>query len=416
MKKFFLFIVVSSVVQLSIGQNPQWLVFDTSNTIMLSNYISDISIDNNNNKWISSNLGLSKFDNVDWTNFDTSNSGLPTPQITSLATEGNIVWMGTSSNLNSSGAGLVSFDGLIWTIYDSTNTPMLSNSISSISIDNHNNKWVGGVSGQVLKFNNNTWTVFNNIYNSQWGFDIKNFDFNNDTVWLATGAGVSNFFGNSTWEHYNTLNSDLPSMTVFTIKNENYIKWIGTWNGLAKVTGTEWTIYNSANSILPHNGIISLAIESNGTKWIGTYGGGLVKFDGTTMTVFNTSNSDIPNNFIRTIQIDKNSNKWIGTNKGVAVFNENGVNLSNDGLVNDKQFVKVSPNPFYNETHIEFSNPDDLRYNLTIFNMTGQVVENIYNIVGNKVKIERKNLNRGIYLYQLSSEKGLAGQGKLIVY
>jgi ligand-binding sensor domain-containing protein len=55
------------------------------------------------------------------------------------------------------------------------------------------------------------------------------------------------------------------------------------WNrmdGFAKFDGVNWTVYNTSNSGLPNNRIWAIAIDGQGNKWIGTYGGGLAKFDG----------------------------------------------------------------------------------------------------------------------------------------
>jgi ligand-binding sensor domain-containing protein len=51
------------------------------------------------------------------------------------------------------------------------------------------------------------------------------------------------------------------------------------WNiwggGLAKFDGSSWTVYNSSNSGLPSNSVYAIAIDGEGNKWIGTWGGGL---------------------------------------------------------------------------------------------------------------------------------------------
>ena len=43
--------------------------------------------------------------------------------------------------------------------------------------------------------------------------------------------------------------------------------------GLAKFDDTNWTVYNTSNSGLSDNYVLSLAIDENGNKWIGTRGG-----------------------------------------------------------------------------------------------------------------------------------------------
>ncbi|RPI13088.1 MAG: hypothetical protein EHM58_19165 [Ignavibacteriae bacterium] len=59
------------------SQNPQWIVYTTTNSGLPSNNIFPIAIDTNNIKWIGTSQGLAKFDGANWIVFDTSNSPLP---------------------------------------------------------------------------------------------------------------------------------------------------------------------------------------------------------------------------------------------------------------------------------------------------------------------------------------------------
>ena len=147
------------------------------------------------------------------------------------------------------------------------------------------------------------------------------------------GYGLAKFDGTN-WTVYNTSNSGLPDNHVSSLAIDGSgNKWIGTWDGLAKFDGTNWTVYNTSNSGLPDNWVSSLAIDGSGNKWIGTggwrfdysWGGGLAKFDGSNWTVYDTSNSGLPTNTVLSLTIDGSGNKWIGTTGGLAVFNEGGV-------------------------------------------------------------------------------------------
>jgi len=88
----------------------------------------------------------------------------------------------------------------------------------------------------------------------------------------------------------------------------------------------EWTVYNTANSGLPYNGVTGLVIDAQGIIWIGTgrfyafIGGGLAKFDGQNWTVYNTSNSGLPNNDHVGLSIDAQGNIWSGTENGLSMF------------------------------------------------------------------------------------------------
>lgn len=67
--------------------------------------------------------------------------------------------------------------------------------------------------------------------------------------------------------------------------------------------------------------------------------------------------------------------------------------------------VSVYPNPFDDKTTIEFTNPDKSKYNMTIIDMLGRVVENEYGITGNKFTLEKGKLSPGIYTLELTGKR-----------
>ncbi|HRT68253.1 MAG TPA: T9SS type A sorting domain-containing protein, partial [Bacteroidota bacterium] len=128
---------------------------------------------------------------------------------------------------------------------------------------------------------------------------------------------------------YNTSSSQLPDNCINAIAVEqNGTKWIGTPNGLAEFDGVNWKIYNTTNSNIPSNFIYSIAIEDNGTKWIGTTRG-VAAYDGNNWAVYNTSNSGLPRNGVSSIAIAKYGIKWFGTDGGVAKFDGGGWQIFN---------------------------------------------------------------------------------------
>lgn len=133
---------------------------------------------------------------------------------------------------------------------------------------------------------------------------------------------VNCYAQNASWVIYNTSNSGLPENSVRSIAIEdNGTKWIGTWGGgLAKFDGTNWTVYNTSNSGLSDNFVSTIAIDINGDKWIGTWDGGLAKFDDNEWTIYLASNSGLNANRIIYISIASNGDKWIGHSGGLAKF------------------------------------------------------------------------------------------------
>lgn len=142
------------------------------------------------------------------------------------------------------------------------------------------------------------------------------------------------------WESFNSSNSPLPNnyITTITIDNDGS-KWIGTYGGgVAHFDGVNWTIYNTANSGLPNNKVQAITIDHDGSKWISTAFGGIAHFDGANWTVYNSSNTPLPNytdGSVFGIAIDQDGSKWFGLRDGAAHFdgvNWTIYNTSNSGL------------------------------------------------------------------------------------
>jgi len=213
------------------------LTFNTLNSGLLSNNITALAIDGNNNKWIGTDSGLVKYDGNTWTIYDSLNTGTPINDILAIAIDGiGNKWIGTNY-------GLAKFDGTIWTFYSPSDSSLPDFNVQAIAIDSRGNKWIGTEQG-----------------------------------------GIAKFDGIATWTLYNNSNSSLPSNNInsLTIDGSSNI-WIGTGYGLAQcdTSGTIWTVYNTSNSGLLDNYISSLAIDGGGNKWIGTIQGGIAVFNGT---------------------------------------------------------------------------------------------------------------------------------------
>ncbi len=84
-------------------------------------------------------------------------------------------------------------------------------------------------------------------------------------------------------------------------------------------------------------------------------------------------------------------------------------------LPSAKGIVSVMPNPFTEEAYIVFSNDDNNKYRLKVLNLQGKLVmDNI--IESEKILIEKKNLNSGLYFFMLAPiERGQTYSGKFII-
>ncbi|MCP4401543.1 MAG: hypothetical protein GY801_30125 [bacterium] len=129
-------------------------------------------------------------------------------------------------------------------------------------------------------------------------------------LFLTTAAGA----GNPEWIVYDSSNSGLPKYcAVYDLAlDAQGTLWIGTNKGLVQFGGTTWTTYTTENSGLPSNQVQALVFDAQETLWVGT-ADGLARFNGKTWTVYTTENSGLPYNAIHELVLDVQGNLWIGT-------------------------------------------------------------------------------------------------------
>jgi hypothetical protein len=74
----------------------------------------------------------------------------------------------------------------------------------------------------------------------------------------------------------------------------------------------------------------------------------------------------------------------------------------------------VSPNPFSTVTVIYFYNPLKHSLKLIIYDIYGNIAVRFDNITGETIKIDRKNLVSGVYLFRLTDYSGINYSGRII--
>jgi len=240
-------------------------------------------------------------------------------------------------------------------------------------------------------------------------------------MWVGTRGGlvrIDKTTGVPTF--YNSANSGLPSNSVGSIAIDGTgTKWMCTYVGLIKFDGTSWTTYNTSNSGLPSNYITTLAIDGNGVKWIGSeiiplYGArlpmGLTKFDDTNWTTYNTSNSGLPGDWVNSVAIDGNGTKWIGTDGGLAAYNEEGIPVWVHENVKKEHLVNVYPNPSSTQITIELPTTPRMNTSLTIYNLNGQKLIT-QAITEPQTVVDISRLPSGIYFVKvMDTEKVMMGK------
>ena len=89
----------------------------------------------------------------------------------------------------------------------------------------------------------------------------------------------------------------------------------------------------------------------------------------------------------------------------VSIVEHKGYNL---------EALSISPNPFKESTTIEFYNPDNKQFVMTLTDLKGRVVRMTENVNGNEIIIVKKDLMSGVYFMELKGEERTY-RGKLII-
>lgn len=328
-----------------------------------TNQVTDISIDNLNNKWIASyQNGLFKFDNFNWTNYNTSNSSIPSNSINCLATDNNNnVWIATNQ-------GLTKFNGTTWITYNTSNSGISSNSINSVMVDELNNIWLN-TSNKLIKFNGSTWSIYADNTSLYFRSILK---IKNNIVYLNGGGGLIKFENNlfNLFSYFN----DSPCIIDCVIEDIDFDSQNNLWVGYIQECSkgglqnfNNCTNYFSTNSGLPENNIQSIKIDNSNNIWIGTYSSGLVK-----------------------------------------------MSLNNLGLeeVSSVKKLLIYPNPTRNTFTIN-SNENGLdNFEYKIIDLTGRIIKNGKSKFNEQINIQ--NLINGNYVIQIETENGKIITEKLV--
>jgi ligand-binding sensor domain-containing protein len=308
--------------------NINWQLFDMLNSNIPNNYITSITIDGQGNKWIGTNSsGFAKFDGSSWTKFNTSNSGLPDNHIQCIAVDKQEnVWIGTTNK------GLIKYDGIHFTIYNTNNSDLPHNTINCIAIDKEGNKWIGTKYG-LANIKDTVWSVYTPM-GILASVDLIAID-KQDNVWIGSHDPILAKYDGTNWNYYYyySLISDVNSSCLTADEYGNI--WIGGINSatntgyIVKFDGNNFTLFDHSNSILSKNGVKCIVSDVQSNIWVEfsniSSNPNVLKFGTVNSIGYSTSNLPVDNFNPSCIVIDNLNNKWIGSNKGLFLFNENGI-------------------------------------------------------------------------------------------
>jgi len=260
------------------------------------------------------------------------------------------MWFGTRDGLNK-------YDGSKFTTFrnDAANKHSISNNdILSIEEDNTGKIWVGTYNG--LNCYNpvaNTFTRYlhtktNHTISGNAIWSIKEIG---DEMWFGTSKGLT-IYNKKTQQFISLFHSDtdastVPSNNIITIlKTKKGEIWVGTTKGLCLLTNRKngkFTFKNYPLNTAVQLNVQAITEDTSGNLWIGTKNKGLLKLDKTT----NSFVSFLPddkyreiNTDIRSLAIDNQGSLWIGAYDGIYILGKdkslNTINNSNNNNGIDK--------------------------------------------------------------------------------
>ncbi|QMU30624.1 ligand-binding sensor domain-containing protein [Adhaeribacter radiodurans] len=253
----------------------EWTVFNTSNSPLPSSFIQSLVVTQNGTAWIGTNKGLVRYDQTGWIVYDTANSVLPDNAIMCLAHDNkqNIIWVGTAK-------GLIKIDeNKNWQLYDALEDDL----ILSMAVDQNGALWLGmfnhfAFRGSIRQFAGEQWSTFHLDqmgYPSTFPYALT-VDQNNMVVAVLTGTSVKSVIrhSNNGWQE---VPGPVEATGLKTILLEKDEIWVG--GNALYLFGNSTSLFLTIPGV--SSGILSMALDSKGRKWLGTTNGGLAGYKST---------------------------------------------------------------------------------------------------------------------------------------
>lgn len=227
---------IGSTAGLSKFENGIW-----TNYYFPSSTVYSIETDNYGSLWVgSAQNGLYKFHNNTWINYNTSNSGLSSNYISDILFDSN-------NKLYAScfGGGLSIFDGISWQVYNTSNSNIISDNSWDIYKDSNNQIWVLSNQG-ISTLINNSWITYNCNNSSFPGYDYRAvYEYGHIKLFGSWTNGlvqiINNEFVNYTINNSPLLSNKINLECIQQLSNNSFI--IATWGGgIYKITYPQSTL------------------------------------------------------------------------------------------------------------------------------------------------------------------------------
>ncbi|MCF8374619.1 MAG: T9SS type A sorting domain-containing protein, partial [Bacteroidales bacterium] len=271
------------------------------------------------------------------------------------------------------------------------------------------------IGDQLYRYQNNAWDT--TYYSPSGGAGSSDFiSFASDDFWIAFIGAVAHIWGPDFWNYLIfenwTVNEGLPHYACKAIERDSSgVIWAGTFNGMAylqgnifipltvpsddfgtrindirtdlegniwfasnigvaKYTGSSWEFFFETDG-LANNWVEDIEIAEDSTIWFATWGGVSVLND---TTIYSIKEPDgLIDNYVRCIEQDHLGNMWIGTQHGISVL-QNAVPVLSKKEIKQQTQLTIYPNPSKN--NITISSFSEI-ITIEFYSPTGQLLRKI---------------------------------------
>ena len=205
--------------------------------------------------------------------------------------------------------------------------------------DNNGFLWAGSDGGGLYKINLTTGDVFlftkqiNNASSLSSNTILHINEDNHQNIWITPNYGNLNILPNAdnTINYHEGSENGVPTRILSIHKGDDDVLWAGTdGSGLTRISINPDGSTNEKqffNDFITHKGfyIQSIAEDTKGNLWLGTYKNGLWFYDSKKKTfsevpVWNTKNQKASD--VRTIKMDSKGRLWVGSNTCLNIYTD----------------------------------------------------------------------------------------------
>ena len=165
------------------------------------------------------------------------------------------------------------------------------------------------------------WTVYTTDTTSIASWHLtETYEDKHGRMWFAGQDNGASVYDDGALTTYNATNSDIKAKATSFVDGPDDVVWVGTAEGIAVSSHRGWTRLDEGDAPgLDSEFISALYLDSQGRRWVGTWGEGIRVLDGDEWTSYGVVDG-LPNGFVWAFYEDASGKIWVATKHGVGVY------------------------------------------------------------------------------------------------